>query len=454
MKYIYTALFMFSTTLFATEAQKFSEVFTQAQTSGNLQYYYIQTDKNKAYTNKPNTSANANSLGGDLSFETARFHGINSKITFLTTNGFLINSDVSKVDTSILGRNNGVYYGDSARAKDSFSILGEAYLSYVKGSLDLSYGRKILKTPLMHAKRVRILPSSFEGGFVDYSLSKHSQIGFAYIDRFKQRTSDRFVNVVQHALGTKTKAITGSDNGSVVYGYANYKSKNFKAKIYNYYANNFMNSLYLDTSFSHTLSGIQLAYSAQFISQKSIGNAETNLNKTTSATGGKSISANALALKIKAKVDESTFFVAYSQVFRDKASHDSLVLPWDGTPLLTNMITSNNLFQSNYGKGLQSDSVYIGGSQGIKLGYKQGFGFVGAKGFSTTLTYLNTSNSRAGFTNDQKDYNVVLGYKVKKAFSLALKGIWVTDNTSADAQGVVSQLKQLTQYRVIANYKF
>ena len=445
---------MFSTTLFATEAHNIAEMFSKAKASGNLQYYYIQTDKNKAYTNQPNTSANANSIGGDLSYETARFHGLKSKITFLTTNGFLINSDVAKVDTSILGRNNGVYYGDADRAKDSFSILGEAYLSYAYKGLDLSYGRKILKNPLMNAKRVRLLPSSFEGGFADYSINKNSTIGFAYIGRFKQRTSDRFVNVVQHALGANTKAITGSNRGSVFYGYANYKNKNLKAKIYNYYAANFMNSLYLDTTFSQTLSGINLAYTAQFINQKSIGNAQTNLQKTNSATGGKSISSNALALKVKAKVDESTLFVAYSKVFRDKAKHDSLVLPWDGTPLLTNMITSNNLFQSNYGKGLQSDSVYIGGSQGIKLGYTQGFDFTGAKGFSTTLTYLNTSNSRAGFTHDQHDYNIVLGYKSAKAFSLKLKGIWVTDNTSADAQGVVKQLKQLTQYRVIANYKF
>ena len=126
------------------------------------------------------------------------------------------------------------------------------------------------------------------------------------------------------------------------------------------------------------------------------------------------------------------------------------MLPWDGTPLFTNMITSNDLFQSNYGNALNSDSVYVGGSQAIKVAYNQKF----AKKYSATLAYLNTTNSRVGFDKAQQDYNLVLGYKANKEFSLALKGIWVQDNSSATANGTVSQLKLLTQYRVIANYKF
>ena len=117
------------------------------------------------------------------------------------------------------------------------------------------------------------------------------------------------------------------------------------------------------------------------------------------------------------------------------------------------MITSNNLFVSNYGKGLTADSVYIGGSLGIKLGYTQSYGFLGLKDIKSTLSYLHVDNSRVGFSNAQRDYNAVLAY-TKNDFSLALKGIWVRYNTSASADGTISQLDRLTQYRVIANYKF
>jgi hypothetical protein len=87
------------------------------------------------------------------------------------------------------------------------------------------------------------------------------------------------------------------------------------------------------------------------------------------------------------------------------------------------------------------------------MAYSQGFDFTGIAGFKATVAWAQFSNSRAGFDNDQQDINAVLGYK-RDAFSLALKGIWVSHNTSADKTGTVSQLDTLTQYRVIANYKF
>jgi len=148
----------------------------------------------------------------------------------------------------------------------------------------------------------------------------------------------------------------------------------------------------------------------------------------------------------------SKFLLAYSKVFKDNNKHDSLVLPWDGTPLFTNMITSNDLFQSLYGKAFNADSIYIGGSQGIKIAYNQKFDTLGLSGVSSTLAYLNTSNSK--FAKNQNDYNAVLGYKYDNSFSFALKGIWVQNNSGADTTGKVSQLKQLNQYRVIANYTF
>jgi predicted outer membrane repeat protein len=198
----------------------------------------------------------------------------------------------------------------------------------------------------------------------------------------------------------------------------------------------------------------KVTLAAQYINQKSIGNADTYFSKNYSAAGGV-ISSNAIALKVSAILNSSKFLIAYSKVLKDDSKHDSLVLPWDGTPLFTNMITSNNLFQSNYGKALNADSVYIGGSEGIKLLYNQRYDSLGLKGFSTTLSYLNTAFDKIGFDKLQEDYNFVLQYKAPEAFTLQLKGIWVKYDTSAKADGSLNaQVKLLTQYRVIANYKF
>ena len=452
MKKINASILLLSSALLATpEVNTISEVFSEAKTSGNVKYYYIQTDKD--FSAKPSTSANANSVGGQLHFETASLHGVSAKVTFMTTNGFALSGPV---DTSILGKDNGAQQVaglNAPDADDSFSVLGEALLTYNYSDFGISIGREVLKTPLIDAKEVRMLPSAVEGGYAEYRLNKKSKIELAYLDKFKQRTSSTFINILEHALGTQTEAITGSRTGRIIMGGATYKKDAMAFKAYDYYADDFMNSLYLDAGYTHKFDGFKMTIAGQYINQSSVGNADSYLADSANGYNG-AISSNALAAKVCAFVGESKFMLAYSKVFRSEENHDSLVLPWDGTPLFTNMITSNDLFQSLYGHALNADSVYIGGSQGIKLGYKQGFDFTGVKGFSTVLSYLNTSNSRKGFDKNQNDYNVVLGYKVAKAFSLALKGIWVHNNTGISADGTVSQLDKLSQYRVIANYKF
>ncbi len=445
MKKITLATLMLSSALLATtEVTTLSEVFSEAKTSGNIKYYYIQTDKD--HENTTNTSSYANSLGGQLRFETASLYGFSAGATFMTTNPFLLGANV---DTSIIGKDNGARGGN---AEIAFSVLGEGYLSYNYQDFGLTLGRKVIKTPLIHAKEVRMLPSAVQGAFGEYQVNDKSKIEVAYLDKFKQRTSDTFINIVEHALGTNTQAITGSSSGSVIMAGVDYKAETWSLKAYDYYAKDFMNSAYIDGTYKINIKGSKFALSGQYIKQCSVGNADTNLAKIGSLTAGKSLSTNAIGLKASLALSSAKFVLAYSNVLKDDAKHDSLVLPWDGTPLFTNMITSNDLFQSIYGGAFKADSVYIGASTGVKIAYSQKFDSLGLDGVSTTLAYLNTSNSK--FAKDQNDYNAVLAYKYNKQFSLALKGIWVQNNTGASVDGTISQLKLLSQYRVIANYKF
>jgi len=442
---------LFATSLSAnSDANNFIELFSKGEAYGNIKYYYIQTDKDKTYTNQPNTSASANSIGGQLGFKTARFKGFSAAVTFMTTNPFLISDDPAKVDTSIIAKDNGARGGDATKG---FAVVGEAYIGFDYKGANVTYGRKVIKTPLLHAKEVRMLPSTFNGLYTSYTINESNKIGFDYITEFKQRTSDEFVNIIEHALGDKTREVTGSDSGYMLMGSYNYKKDALKVNLYDSYAKDFLNSAYIDVLLDRKIEGIKFHMAAQYINQRSIGNAEDNLAKVGSLTDGKKVRSNAFGAIIAGTMDYGTLTVAYSKVFKDDKYHDSLVLPWDGTPLFTNMITSNDLFQSIYGNALKADSIYIGGSEGIKIAYKQRFDGVGLKGLSLTAAALRTSNSK--FTKGtQYDYNAVLAYKYDKVLSFALKGIWVENSATAEQDGTVSQLKQLSQYRVIANYKF
>jgi len=425
--------------------------FEEGEVKGNVKYYYIETKKDKA--GGSHTSAHANSIGGQLSYTTGDWAGFQTGVTFMTTNGFAL---PNVVDASIIGRDNGVRLEGNPSgtiAQESFSVLGEAYLKYNYKDFTALYGRQVIKTPLIHAKEVRMLPSAVQGAFVEYNMPYGTTLGASYLTHFKQRTSNKFINIVEHALGADTRTVTGSDKGEVIVLDAHYHSDKTAVRVYNYYSDDFMNSLYLDAAYQNKLdSGISYSASAEYINQTSIGHADEYLNNAGSITGGKQIDVDVISAKLGMGYKESKFSVAYSKVFKDDNKHDSLVLPWDGTPLLTNMITSNDLFQSNYGQALQADSLYIGGAQGIKVGYTQTYDFIGLEGFKTVLAYLNVDNSK--FEKDQHDYNAVLAYGIGN-FSLALKGIWVRNTMSVDKTGAIKAPNdKLTQYRVIANYKF
>ncbi|WP_457599381.1 OprD family outer membrane porin, partial [Hydrogenimonas sp.] len=373
-------------------------------------------------------------------------------VTFMTTQPFALPDNV---DTSIIGKDNAIMAGAAAGGpigQDGFSVLGEAYLSYSRDNFSFWGGRKVIKTPLINAKEVRMLPSAVKGAHASLKLDNGFKVGIAYLDAFKQRTSSEFVNIVKHALGADTKAITGSESGVVVPVCVSWKGGKHAVRVVDYYAPDFINSIYADWNYRHKQSDeLAYAFGLQAIVQDSVGNADDNLAQAGSVTGGKAIKSRAVAAKLNVKYSGSSFTAAYSNVFSDDASHDSLVLPWDGTPLYTNMITANNLFLSNYGKGLGADTAYIGGTSGVKIAYGQDFGRFGYKGFGLTLSSAWFDNDK--FDKTQNDLNAVISYK-KDAFSIALKGIWVRNGASATADGTVSQLPILHQYRVIANYKF
>lgn len=358
--------------------------FKEGSVYGNIRYYYIDTVKEGG---APDSSQHSNAIGGQLGYVTGSLYGLKMGTTFMTTNPFAIPNNPTSVDTSIIGRDNGVRNQNIDDADDGFSVLGEAYAQYNRDNYEFWYGRKVINTPLIDAKDVRMLPSAVQGGIGSVKLSDGIDVTAGYIDRFKQRTSDQFTNVIEHALGVNTQAITGSSSGYVVPVSLSWKNSAVSIRAYDYYASDFMNSIYMDAMYKDKLNS-EYSYSAfvQGIVQEGIGNADSSAAQA--IMGGK-INTKAIGAKGALMRQETTLVAAYSHIASSSGDHDSMVLPWDGTPIYTNMITSNDLFVSNYGQGLTSDSAYIGGTTGLKFGVIQGFDFTGLKGVKIDLEYAH-----------------------------------------------------------------
>ncbi len=442
-------------------ADSLATAFSEGKAHGNIKYYFIETNKENSASGL-DSSAWANSIGGQLGYTTDRLYGFTLGATFMTTNPFALPGNV---DTSIIGRDNAIQQGLPAGdpvAQEGFSVLGEAFLDYQYQGLDIWYGRKTIMTPLVNAKEVRMLPSTIEGGDVSYAFENGVKIGGGYLDKFKQRTSSRFVNIIEHALGTKTETITGHSTGNLLPAYLEWHDAHHVARLYNYYSKDFMNMTYFDAVHNHQVNeGFSWSAGIQGMHQHGIGHSVGAMEADAISYGGK-INGRFFGLKAGAEINESAFMLAYTNVLGSRDNeHNSLVLPWDGTPLFTDMITSNDLFTSNYGQGLTSSAGYIAGTSGYKAAYTQKYDFTGIKGFKSVVSYAYYDNSN--FIDAQQDFNLVLAYGIGH-FDLALKGIWVSNNTSntaadadikaGEAGASISQIDTLTQYRVIANYKF
>ncbi|MDP3119156.1 MAG: OprD family outer membrane porin [Sulfuricurvum sp.] len=427
--------------------------FKEGSVRGNIRYYYIGTEKDGG--NQADTSQHSNAIGGQLGYVTGSLYGLKLGATFMTTHPFALPEGAANTEQSTLSRYNAKRPSASvSEGNQGFSVLGEAYAQYNRDNYELWYGRKVIETPLIDAKDVRMMPSSVEGAIVTVKLTPALEVSGGFIDKFKQRTSDRFEDIIESALGTKTRAITGHDGGYVLPVSISYKEGAVGGKVYDYYAPDFMNVVYADAMFTNKLnSDWSYTASVQGISEKSVGNADANLAADTTLAGGR-INAQAIGLKMSTTYQDTMFVVAYSHVFSHDGEHDSLVLPWDGTPLYTNVLTANNLFGSDYGKGLTSDTAYIGGTTGMKVGIMQKLDFTGITGLSTEVSYAHYDGER--FTlGAEEDVNVQLLYGIGN-LSLAAKGIWVSNNTvmGNDPHATAQVNADFTQYRVIANYKF
>ena len=410
-----------------------------AEISGNIKYYYIETNKN--FINKKSKSAHSNAIGAQIKYRTNILNNLHLNATLMTTQPFLL---TNKVESSTIGQDNGFMNKNHA---DNFSILGEAYIEYHDSSFNSWIGRKVITTPMIGAKDVRMLPSSIQGFNGTMQINEEVEFSISYIDHFKQRSSKDFTNIITHALGSDTESIIGNSYGYTISLSLDYRKEYLDIKLYNLYASNFFNTLYSDISFKKDFYSI----SAQVVYQSSIGNAEHNLAKTSSITKGKKINSAGIGIQGILKKDESTFELVYRNIFTDNSSYDSIITPWDGTLLYAYSSTTNNLGQSLYGNGLTSGGAYVGGTQGVKIGYTQKYNFIGLNNFKTHLAYARYSNSR--YRENQDDLKAIIQYNSNN-FMIQLKGIWIDNDTYTYKDGTVNQLDFLTQYHVIVNYKF
>ncbi len=403
----------------------------QMKISGKLKVYNIGTYKQSGSVNT--LDSNALAIGGQLGVTTKRVSGLFAHVNFMTTNGLFVDSDPSRVDGSILAKDIKAVSGIASDVGKSITLIGEAYTGYENESFMLKVGRQKYDSPLAAQKEVRMLPSTFSGSAMEFKMSGH-RFGIAYFDKFKQRTSDRFYNILEHALGSNTQAYTGKDKGALLIASVDV---NEKFRLYNYRMEAFFNALYVD--YKGAFSGWEWA--VQGIYQESIGYFDTAMKNGVTLFGTKrqGMKVTSAGLKLSKRLDRDKYTFAVTHTADHADAYSDIIAPFDGTPLFTDTITGNNLFKSLYGGALDADSGYKAGTLGLKIAYDH-------QASQKMKMTVAAARFDRGLDAAQTDINGVISYKLS-GWDLAVKAIFVFDNAQVAGD-------KLQQYRLIGSYKF
>lgn len=402
---------------------------------GTLEVYNIGTYKQEGEINT--LDANALAIGGQFSITSADINGWFTKVNFMTSNGLFIDNNPAHIDGSVLANDVAVVSGNPADKANSIVLMGEAYVGYESKTSRLKIGRQKYKSPLASTKEVRELPSTFSGATAVYT-GETLTLGLAAFDKFKQRTSDRFYNALEHALGVKTQNYTGRRGGSLYTAKLIYKTDKSKFSLYEYYMEDFLSSLYagFETKVGETKWELQSLY------QRSIGNFDRVLKEGSSSLGiyEEGLSVSEVGARVTLGSKEDKLILATTYTGSKENAYSDIVAPFDGTPLFTDTITGNNLFKSNYGKALAADSGYTADTLSLKVAYKHKI----SSSVKSMLALGRFDQALGGVA--QTDINVVFSWKTH-GWDLAAKAIYVFDDAQNPGQ-------KLQQYRLIATYKF
>jgi len=437
-----TSLSIILTSLIATagfSADSISDAFKDGKVNGEIRAFYIDRDY------APGVHRNGFSLGGSLGFDTASYNGLSLGAKFYTTNGLGWNQSGSEKDPSLFGK-----------GKDSYSILGEAYAAYSVGKTTVKVGRQKLATPLASHDDARMIPNLFEAAVLINSDVPNTTLILAHVTKMAANTianaygvgsapaielalaggygpgyeSGKFKNMGSVAL---TDAVS-TDGVTAIAGI--YAKDGFKVQLWDYFAHDILNALYIDASYKTKIGDLSLSVAGQFINESDVGD-----NKASS------VAQTALGHPEEKEVDSTYFgakigfgygmFAGYA-AFSTTDSNDEavtnggIISPWGGMPAYTQgMVTRHNFLADTDSFKLALSAKPI---DGLKVaGYYAEYD-VGEK---------NSYQNGTAWTASEFGYDFT--YQATKELKLKLRGNFPSD---------FKEGLDWDEHRVIAYYKF
>ncbi len=271
-------------------------------------------------------------LGGYLGYETPDFYNMALGATFYTAQKVGSNPD----DRLGLGGLN-----EDGGEASSYAVLGEIYVKYKDEINDVRVGKREMPNyRFVSLSNIRFSPLTHEGATYENRLFKDVEVNLGYLTRQKARNATEFEGMARSARLSE-KSVRGSydaadyENGSYSGDEKSMsmlslvlKKENYTLEAWDYYVDDFVNTLYLYGDYSYSLNpDVALTAAFQYASQQDVGDGVAG-----------NVDTNFFGLKGQVAFKNGiTLFGAYNQIAYNEDSYDggTLFVRW-GTPQMFN----------------------------------------------------------------------------------------------------------------------
>ena len=238
--------------------------------SGDIRTGWVEYDYQNS-PNRPDPDTNKGHLDSHgyylipkISLTSPEFKGLQAKITGAAVTDFGINDEKFESRTFA--------FGDDRR---SYAILQEAYLSYTAGAHQFVAGAKEISTPMVDADDWYLLANSFQAAYyVNRSLENILMaVGYFYKmagpwdsgsdgDNFRSMSDASFVD---------ERDKDNADDSGIIAAAFQYSDETHNLQIWEYYAQDLYNTLFLQYDYTGTLGGLKYDAGVQFINFYEVG---------------------------------------------------------------------------------------------------------------------------------------------------------------------------------------